>query len=84
MVSDVKKAHFYSMATRRVFVALPAEDMLPGEEGMCGILERSLYGTRDAAYISTETCTKVLCKHLGFTKGESSPCTARSTLNSGS
>ena len=29
MVSDVKKAYFYSKATRRVFVALPAEDILP-------------------------------------------------------
>ena len=48
---------------------------MPGEEGMCGLLERSLYGTRDAAYNWTETYTKVLCSDLGFVKGESSPCT---------
>ena len=56
-------------------VALPAEDMLPGEEGMCGLLERSLYGTRDAAFNWTETYTKVLCESLGFEKVEASPCT---------
>ena len=75
MISDVKKAYFYAAATRRVYVALPAEDISPGEEGMCGMLERSLYGTRDAAFNWTETYTKVLCESLGFEKGESSPCT---------
>ena len=49
MVCDVKKVYFYAAATRRVFVALPKEDILPGEENMCGLLERSLYGKRDAA-----------------------------------
>ena len=39
------------------------------------MLERSLYGTRDAAYNWTETYTKVLCEVLGFEKGASSPCT---------
>jgi hypothetical protein len=62
------------MATRRVFVALPAEDIMPGEEGMCGLLERSLYGTRDAAFNWAQTYTDVLLG-LGFLKGESSPCT---------
>ena len=74
MVCDVKKAYFYAAATRRVFVALPSEDTLPGEENICGLLERSLYGTRDAAYNWTQTYTRVLCEHLGFQKGASSPC----------
>ena len=52
-----------------MYVALPAEDILPGEEAMCGLLERSLYGTRDAAFNWTETYTKVLCEALGFEKG---------------
>ena len=60
MISDVKKAYFYAAATRRIYVALPAEDIRPGEEAMCGMLERSLYGTRDAVYNWTETYTKVL------------------------
>ena len=65
-ISDVKKAYFYAPATRRVFVALPLEDQGPGEEGMCALLERSLYGTRDAAYNWIQVYTTVLCKKLGF------------------
>lgn len=75
MISDVKKAYFYAAATRRIYMALPAEDIRPGEEAMCGMLERSLYGTRDAAYNWTQTYTKVLCESLGFEKGASSPST---------
>ena len=74
MVCDVKKAYFDAAATRRVFVALPAEDVLPGEAHMCGLLQRSLYGTRDAAQNWTQTYTRVLCDALGFEKGSSSPC----------
>ena len=72
-MNDVKKAYFNAPATRRVFVALPPEDRLAGEEDMCALLLKSLYGTRDAAYNWTQAYTKVLVD-LGFTKGESSPC----------
>ena len=34
------------MATRRVYVELPPEEMA---EGMCGRLLKAMYGTRDAA-----------------------------------
>ena len=74
MVSDVKKAYFYAPATRRVFVALPPEDKGPGEEDMCGLLLKSLYGTRDAAFNWTAAYTSVMVDKLGFEKGESSPC----------
>ena len=60
MINDVKKAYFYAPATRRVFVVLPDEDRLPGEEGLCALLLKSLYGTRDAAYNWTEAYTKAL------------------------
>ena len=30
-------------------MALPWEDRLPGEEDMCALLQKSLYGMRDAA-----------------------------------
>jgi hypothetical protein len=74
MISDVKKAYFYAPATRRVFVALPPEDRGPGEEQMCGLLLKSLYGTRDAAFNWSAAYTDVLVSKLGFVKGESSPC----------
>ena len=41
---------------------------------MVGRLERSLYGTRDAALNWSLKCTKVL-EDIGFVKGASSSCT---------
>ena len=46
---DVRRAYFYAPARRRVFVKLPPEDHQAGDEHMCGLLQYSLYGTRDAA-----------------------------------
>jgi hypothetical protein len=43
---DVRRAYFHADARRKVFVELPDEDW---EEGMCGKLEKSMYGTRDAS-----------------------------------
>ena len=43
---DVRRAHFHSVCKRDVFVELPPEDK---EEGMVGKLQKSMYGTRDAA-----------------------------------
>ena len=44
---DIRKAYFQTAAIRDVYVELPEEDM---EEGMCGKLLKSMYGTRDAAH----------------------------------
>ena len=46
---DIKRAYVYAPATRKLFIKLPAENCLPGEEEMVGELKLSLYGTRDAA-----------------------------------
>ena len=43
-VVDVRRA-----ARTRVFVELPPEDYQAGGEHLCGLLQYSLYGTRDAA-----------------------------------
>ena len=43
---DVKRAYFYAASEREVYVELPEEDY---EEGMCGTLNKSMYGTRYAA-----------------------------------
>ena len=74
MIQDVKKAYFYAPATRKVYVRLPEEDRGPGEEKMCGRLQKSFYGTRDAAHNWAMAYTAVLDK-LGFEKGATSPCT---------
>ena len=43
---DIKRAFFHATARREVYVELPQED---AQEGMCGMLKKSMYGTRDAA-----------------------------------
>ena len=43
---DVRRVYFHAKARREVYVKLPAED---SEEGMCGRLNKAMYGTRDAA-----------------------------------
>ena len=70
MVQDISKAYFFAPATRDIYIELPPED---AEEGMVGKLEKSLYGTRDAALNWAEAYTKVLLS-MGYKKGTSSPC----------
>ena len=70
MVQDVKKAYFYAPATRDVYVDLPPERARPG---WCAKLNKSLYGTRDAALNWAQAYSGVL-EGLGFKKGASSPC----------
>ena len=49
---------------------LPQEDH---EEGMCGKLNVSLYGTRDAAQNWEEEYSSAL-RRAGYKSGEASPC----------
>ena len=44
MINDISRAFFHADARRELYVQLPPEDE---EEGMCAILRKSLYGTRD-------------------------------------
>ena len=43
---DIRRAYYHAPARREVYVKLPPGDE---EEGMCGLLIKSLPGTRDAA-----------------------------------
>ena len=63
------RAFFHSYAIR-VFVTLPGEDQ---EEGMCSLLNKSLYGTRDAAQNWNASSTKFMA-NAGLSKGKASPC----------
>ena len=67
---DVRKAYFNAVPMREVYIKLPAEDQ---EDGMCGLLHRCLYGTRDAAACWEACYTKALAS-LGFAQGKASPC----------
>ena len=67
---DVVRAYFHARARGKVYVELPEEDW---EEGMCGRLELSMYGTRDAAQNWEEERAEMLIG-LGFKQGKYTPC----------
>ena len=73
MSNDVKRAYFYAPASRPIYIVIPAEDWEDGDEDKVGILNLSLYGTRDAAMNWADTYGKHL-KQLGFIAGRASPC----------
>ena len=66
----MRRAYFYALAKRTVYVALPEEDESPG---MCGRLVKAMYGTRDAA-VNWEDKYRSHLESIGFTSGRSSPC----------
>ena len=73
LIVDVRRAYFYAKSTRRVFVELPIEDYQPGDESKCGLLQQSLYGTRDAA-ANWERELSGFLYTLGFSQGKGSSC----------
>ena len=73
MINDVSRAFFHAKATRDVYVQSPDEDKAEGEEGMCGKLNFSMYGTRDAAQNWQAEFSQQLVDN-GFTRGMASPC----------
>ena len=70
---DVKRAYFYAPARRPIYIELPVEDRLPGEEDHVAQLNLSLYGTRDAAQ-NWEAEYSSFMKDVGFKSGLTSPC----------
>ena len=74
MINDVSRAFFHAKATRPVYVQLPEEDRKEGEEGFCGKLNYSMYGTRDAAQNWAAEYSSRLVE-AGFQRGHAFPCT---------
>ena len=70
MFIDIRRAYFHSPARRKVYVRLPPEDATPG---YCGALDKSMYGTRDAAQNWEHHYTSVMEK-LGFKRGVAVSC----------
>ena len=68
---DVKKAYFYGIPERTLYVRLPPE--LGLGKDVVGKLVRCMYGTRDAGAI-WENCYATCLTGIGFTQGISSPC----------
>jgi len=73
MSNDVKRAYFYAPASRPIYIKIPDEDWEAGDEGKVGVLNLSLYGTRDAAMNWADTYSRHL-KEIGFMVGRGSPC----------
>ena len=73
MVNDVRRAFFYAKALRPIWVELPEEDYDTEDEenDNVGLLEMSLYGTRDAARNWSNTVEQHL-KKIGFEQGKAS------------
>ena len=73
MLADVSRAHFYATAVRDVFIQLPSEDPHSTTPGVCGKLEKTMYGTLDAAEQWANHYAATLTK-AGFVRGTASPC----------
>ena len=61
---DISRAYFQAAAVRNVYVELSEEDY---EEGMCGQLQKSMRGTRDAAQNWGMEYTEFMVK-VGFVR----------------
>ena len=73
MTNDISRAFFHAKVKRDVYVQLAEEDRGPHEEGICGKLRYSMYGTRDAAQHWFEEYSSQLCS-VGFRQGRATPC----------
>ena len=73
MINDISRAYFHAKTKREAYVQLPSEDQKEGEDSMCGRLNLSMYGTRDAAQNWVEEYSQKLLE-IGFTQGKASPC----------
>ena len=63
---NVKRAYFHSEARRVLYVQWPPEDH---EEGLCALLRKWMYGTRDAAQNREVEYNKFMAAS-GFTRGK--------------
>ena len=66
---DVSRVHLHGVSKRRVVIKIPED-----AGGGYGLLNRTLYGTRDAAGAWNACVQNVMCDELGFIRGATSPC----------
>ena len=65
MVMDVKCAFLYGVCRRRVYIELPRQDPKHGVADLVGLLQKAMYGTRDAPQIWAKEVQKDM-EGLGF------------------
>ena len=73
LVIDVRRAYFYAKARRRVYIELPEGDGGGPGSRQCGLLRKSLYGTRDAAQ-NWECELGGFLEEIGLRRGQASTC----------
>lgn len=74
---DISKAYFHAPARRHIYVHVPSESLKPEQIGkVCGRLNYSLYGTRDAATNREAHYTDIFLS-AGFRQGVASTCIFR-------
>ena len=75
MINDVARAFFEAQVRRQVCVEIPEEDKTAtdSDRDMVGLLNMSLYGTRDAAKNWQEEVARSM-KKWGFMQGVYNPC----------
>jgi len=56
---DISRAHFYGEPVRDIYVELPEEAEEAADKTKCGLLEKSMYGTRDASQRWQDHYTKL-------------------------
>ena len=71
MTHDISRVFFHARAKRDVYVQLPKEDTMPGEENLCGKLKYSMHGTRDVAQNWYQEYSDQLIQ-IGFHQGKAS------------
>jgi len=69
-IFDIKRAHFYGEARRRIFVELDEADQRLHGKDKCGLLLKSMYGTQDASAIWQDHYCGTLIE-AGFQRGRS-------------
>ena len=76
MLSDVARAYFEAPVKREICIELPEEDweLEDGQEDLVGVMNKSLYGTRNAA-ASFQQYVKMFMEGVGFKQGKYNPCT---------
>ena len=73
MINDVARAFFKAPATRKLCVELP-EELKDAKRDEVGLLNKSLYGTRDAA-ANFQSLVKTVMTQCGFRQSHQNPCT---------
>ena len=72
MINDVARAYFNAVIDRELYIELPEEDRVEGED-MVGLLKLCLYGIQDAAKCWQEMVAEHLVS-IGFVRGIGHPC----------